>query len=126
METHENSLSAAQWAVMEHLWSKGSLSGREAAERMGAETGWNRSTTLTLLRRMEEKGFVRSGVEGGVKLFYPVLRREDAAMQVTENLLERVYHGSISMLLSALTHKQNLSQEEIHKLHALLDGMEGK
>lgn len=126
MEMHGNSLSSAQWAVMEHLWRKGSLTGREATDVMEAEIGWSRSTTLTMLRRMEEKGFVRSTVNGGVKTFYPVLRREDAAMQVTENLLERVYHGSISMLLSALTHKQNLSQEEIRKLHALLDGMEGK
>lgn len=126
MEMHGNSLSSAQWAVMEHLWRNGSLTGREATDVMEAEIGWSRSTTLTMLRRMEEKGFVRSTANGGVKTFYPVLRREDAAMQVTENLLERVYHGSISMLLSALTHKQNLSQEEIHKLHALLDGMEGK
>lgn len=126
MDMHGNGLSSAQWAVMEHLWRNGSLTGREATDVMEAETGWNRSTTLTLLRRMEEKGFVRSTVDGGVKTFYPALRREEAALQETESLLERVYNGSISMLVSALTHKQNLSQEEIDKLHALLDGMEGK
>ena len=126
MDVHGNGLTAAQWTVMEHLWQAGSLTGREATDMMEAETGWNRSTTLTLLRRMEEKGLVRSTAKGGVKTYYPVLRREDAAMQETENLLDRVYQGSLSMLVSAMTQRKTLSKEEIERLYALLDGMEGK
>lgn len=126
MDMHPNSLSPAQWSVMECLWQSQALTGREATDLLAEKMGWNRSTTLTLLRRMEEKGFVKSAVKGGAKTYFPVLRREEAALQETENFLERVYHGSISMLVSAMTRRESLSREEIDALHALLDEMEGK
>lgn len=126
MDNYENVLSPAQWSVMESLWETGSMTGREATVAMEEKMGWSRSTTLTLLRRMEEKGFVTTVAENGVKVFLPTLHREDAALRETENLLERIYHGSISMLVSAMTHKHALSQQEIDQLHALLDEMEGK
>lgn len=125
MDSHENALSPAQWSVMECLWEAGSMTGREATVAMEEKMGWSRSTTLTLLRRMEEKGFVTTAAENGIKIFLPALHREDAALRETESLLERVYHGSISMLVSAMTHKHTLSQQEIDRLHALLDEMEG-
>lgn len=125
MDAHANALTPAQWSVMEELWQQGALTGREATERMEKKMGWNRSTTLTHLRRMEEKGMVTSGDEGGTKTFYPALRREDAAQQETESFLDRVYHGSVSLMLSAMTRKHALPQEEIDELYALLEEMEG-
>ena len=126
MEHHANTLSPAQWEVMEALWQAKTLTGREATEILEEKMGWNRSTTLTHLRRMEEKGIVGSRTEQSTKVFYPRLPREEAVLQETESFLDRVYHGSISMLLSAMTKKQSLSQSEIDALHALLDETEGK
>ncbi len=122
----DKTLTSAEWSVMEHLWEQGSLTGREATERMEAQLGWNRSTTLTHLRRMEGKGTVKSTQQDGVKTYFPVLSREDAALQETQGFLRRVYNGSLSMMMSALTKKERLSQEEIDALYALLDGLEGK
>ena len=126
MHDQDHHLSAAQWSLMESLWESGSLTGREATEAMHKKTGWNRSTTLTLLRRMEEKGLIGSTVENGIKTFFPLLRREEAALKETESLLDRVYDGSISLLVSAMTHKRALPQEEIDQLYALLEELEEK
>ena len=126
MDHHTNAFSPAQWEMMEHLWQSGSLTGREAAELMGQKMGWSRSTTLTHLRRMEEKGIVESHTENGTKTYSPSLPREDAVLQETESFLDRVYHGSISMMLSAVARKRSLSQSEIDALHALLDEAERK
>ena len=126
MHDQDHHLSAAQWSLMESLWESGSLTGREATEAMSKKIGWNRSTTLTLLRRMEEKGFIGSALENGVKTYFPLLHREEAALKETESFLDRVYDGSISLLVSAMTHKRALPQEEIDQLYALLDELEGK
>ena len=126
MHDQDHHLSAAQWSLMESLWESGSLTGREATEAMSKKIGWNRSTTLTLLRRMEEKGFIGSTLEKGVKTYFPLLHREEAALKETESFLDRVYDGSISLLVSAMTHKRALPQEEIDQLYALLDELEGK
>lgn len=97
MSKQNFSLTTAEWNVMECLWEKSPRTGREATQWLEDRTGWNRSTTLTLLRRLEAKGAVSSDTESGVKSFRPLIRREDAALRETENLLSRAYHGSLSL-----------------------------
>lgn len=120
MDNHSVNLTAAEWTVMECLWEKSPRTGREATQWLEERMGWNRSTTLTLLRRMEAKGAVACDTEGGIKTFRPLVHREEAASQETENFLNRVYKGSLSMLVSSLTKKQTLPQEEIDELYAIL------
>ena len=122
----ETALSEAEWKVMEELWEAKSATGRELCEHMEQRCGWNRSTTLTLLRRMEAKGAVAASQDGAVKTFEPLLRREEAALRETESFLSRVYHGSLSMMVSTLSQKQALSQKEIDELYALLKDAEVK
>lgn len=118
-------LTTAEWNVMESLWEKDCLTGREATEILEERMGWNRSTTLTLLRRLEEKGAITSETKGNKKTFRPIISHEDAALQETENFLERVYNGSVSLMLSAMTKKQALSKDEIDELYAMLKDLEG-
>ena len=116
-------LTDMEWNVMELLWEKGQVTGREATEHMEAELGWSRSTTLTHLRRMEAKGAVGSRTVDGLKTFIPLVKREDAVLQETNDFLGRIYNGSVSLMVSQLTQKQALPQEEIEELYAILDQM---
>ena len=111
---------------MEELWDSGGATGRELTERLEKKMGWNRSTTLTLLRRMEGKKALEVRQEGAVRTFVPLLRREDAALQETESFLSRVYHGSLSLMVSTLSRRQALSRKEIDELYALLKEAEVK
>ena len=126
MDAKHISLTEAEWTVMECLWEHSPRTGRETVAWLDAKMGWSRSTTLTLLRRLEEKGAVAGDTEGAVKTFRPLIAREDVAAQETENLLERAYKGSLSLLVSAFTRKQSLPQQEIDELYAILREMEGK
>ena len=110
---------------MECLWEKSPLSGREVTEQLEKSAGWNRSTTNTLLYRLEAKGAISTVTKGRSKFFSAVLRREDAALRETEDFLDRVYHGSLSMMVSSLTQKQALPKSEIDKLYAMLKDLEG-
>ena len=53
-----------------------------------------------------------------------MIPREEAVLSETEDFLSRVYKGSLSMMVSAFTRKQALSQEEIDQLYAILDEMD--
>lgn len=118
------SFAGSEWRVMEFLWERSRCTGREASAQMQSRCGWSRSTTLTLLRRLETKGAVISETVDGVKVFQPTVRREDAELRQTEDFLKRIYKGSVSLMVSSLTKKQALSQDEIAELHALLDSLE--
>lgn len=126
MEHSKINLTEAEWNVMECLWEKAPRTGRETIELLKDRMGWSRSTTLTLLRRMEEKGAVKSEDTENVKQFYPAISREEAAHQETADFLQRVYQGSLGMMVSAFTKKQNLSKSEIDELYAILNKLEVK
>lgn len=123
MHTEGIGLTEAEWQVMEVLWERAPLNGREMSEIMAERMGWNRSTTLTMLRRMEAKGAVAADM-GEPKQFRPKIAREDAALRETESFLDRVYHGSVRMMVSAMTEKQALSKTEIDELYAMLRELE--
>ena len=111
---------------MECLWEKSPRTGRETVAWLEQKMGWTRSTTLTMLRRLEAKGAVAGDTDGERKTFRPLIVREEVAVRETENLLDRAYKGSLSLLVSSLTRKQRLSQKEIDELYAILKEMEGK
>lgn len=120
MQTHDKILTPTEWNLMECLWEHSPRTGREAAEYMAKSVGWSRSTTLTMLRRMTEKGVIDCAEEGDVKTYAPLIHREEAALRETESFLDRVYQGSVSTLMSAITRKQKLSAAEIEELYQIL------
>lgn len=109
---------------MECLWDAAPRTGREATDYLQKHVGWSRSTTLTMLRRMTEKGLINCEDKDGMKVYSPLIKREDAALQETEDFLSRVYKGSLSLMVSTLTKKQALSQVELDELYGILQQME--
>lgn len=126
MKDRQIALTEAEWSVMECLWEKSPRTGRETVAWLEQKMGWTRSTTLTMLRRLEAKGAVTGDTNGELKTFRPLIAREEVAIRETENLLDRAYKGSLSLLVSSLTKKQSLPQKEIDGLYAILKEMEGK
>ncbi len=120
MTKHEISLTPTEWHLMECLWEHSPRTGREAVEHMSSSVGWTRSTTLTMLRRMTEKGYIVCNDADGLKSYSPAIERREAVLHETEDFLGRVYHGSLSMMLSAMTEKSELSRDEIAELYDIL------
>lgn len=124
MDNQKINLTEAEWNVMECLWEHHPKTGREIVDQLYVQMGWSRSTTLTLLKRLEEKGAVGSESTGTIKQFYPCITRELAALQETEDFLKRVYKGSLGMMVIAFTKKQSLTKTEIDELYAILGELE--
>lgn len=127
MSEENISLTNPEWNLMECLWDASPRTGREATDYLQEHVGWTRSTTLTMLRRMTEKGIVRCEDKDGMKVYSPLIKREDAVIKETDDFINRVYKGSVSLMMSAITKKQELTKEEIEALYAILrEAEEGK
>ena len=124
MDNKNINLTESEWYVLECLWESSPKSGREAVEYLNKRVGWSRSTTLTMLRRMTEKELIRLDESGEMNMYYPLVEREDAVKKETKNFLERIYNGSLSMMVSAFTEKEKLSKEEIDELYSILQKAE--
>lgn len=113
-------LTNAEWNVMECLWELAPCTGRQAVEYLNSSVGWTKSTTLTMLRRMTDKGLVACDGSGEVRMYTALVAREEATLRQTEDFISRVYKGSVGMMVSAMTEKKRLSKDEIDELYEIL------
>ena len=113
-------LTSAEWHLMDSLWERSPKTGRELTEDMQIRQNWNRSTTLTMLRRMTEKEQIAWEELEGIRVYRPLIAREEALLEETESFLHRAYKGSVSMLVNTLTRHEALSREEIEELYEIL------
>lgn len=114
------SLSPAEWQVMEHLWERHPRTLMELVHALSPETGWSKSTIVTMIGRLETKGALRYEEGGRARLYSPTISREQAAVQETETLLHRLYRGSVAMMVNTLADGRGLSSRDIEELSAIL------
>lgn len=126
MRPTSQNLTNPEWYLIECLWESSPKTGRELVEEMKLRQCWSRSTTLTTLRRMCEKEQIACDESKEVRTYRPLIDRDAALMQETDSFLQRAYKGSISMMVSAVAQKQDLSREEIDELYAILRQAERK
>lgn len=114
------SLSDGEWKIMNLLWEHESTI-TELKNELGKETGWDKHIVITMLSRMEKKGAVAHRDGGRAKIFYPLVTREEVSMQETRGFLQKVYRGSLGMMVNAMVEDQALTEEEIQELYGILE-----
>ena len=74
----EQTLTHSEWYVMDCLWQHSPSTVMELVTALHEKVGWAKSTTITTLRRMEDKGLVTVEVHGRTKYYTPALERDKA------------------------------------------------
>lgn len=113
-------LTNSEWYVLDCLWERSPMTVMELVAALGDRPGWAKSTTITTLRRMEDKGLVHCNLEGRTKHYTPAVSRDRAARRETRSFLDKVYRGSVGLMMSALAEDQALSKAEIDELYEIL------
>ena len=120
----DNKLTASEWNILNCLWEHSPRTVMQISSELEKTVGWARSTTITILHRMEAKGLVRCEQAGRGKAYVPLVDREQAEVAETRSFLDRVYRGSVGMMMSSMAQRQELSGDEIAELRAILDQAE--
>ena len=124
-DTDGAKLTASEWSVLTSLWESSPQTVMQLVADLAERVGWAKSTTITTLRRMEEKGLVAVEQTGRGKSYTPAVEREQAVTAETHSFLERVYQGSVGLMMSAMAKRQELSADEVAELRSILDRIEG-
>jgi predicted transcriptional regulator len=105
--------------VMSVLWDQGSATVAEVRERLTDDLAY--TTVLTVLRTLEEKGYVGHTGEGRAHRYRPLVKREAAGRNAVRRLVDKVFRGSPELLMTQLVSDKNLSDEELRRLRRLLE-----
>lgn len=114
-------LSDSEWKIMSALWEKAPQTITQLVALFKARNGWSKSTVITLLKRMEAKEAVRYEEGERARQYYPNAEKEQLSLQETENFMDKVFGGSIGLMMSALVDGRGVSEAELDELQALLD-----
>ena len=113
-------LTNSEWYVLDCLWERSPMTVMELVAALGERLGWAKSTTITTLRRMEDKGLVHCTVEGRARHYTPAVQKDQAVRGETRSFLDKVYQGSVGLMVSALAQDKALSKQEIDELYEIL------
>lgn len=116
----------SEWYVMNCLWEKRPLSLMQLVTLLKESAGWSKSTSATMVRRMTEKELIGYEENGKTKYFFPKVDKQDVVVQETRDFLQRIYDGSVGMMMSALVRQDDLSAEDIQELQEILKAAEKK
>lgn len=114
------SLSPGEWQIMERLWDLSPRTLMELVHALAPETGWSKSTIVTMIGRLENKGAITHAEGEKARRYSPTITRSQAAVQETETLLHRLYRGSVAMMVNTIADGRGLSKEDIEELSAIL------
>ncbi len=117
-------LTSSEWNILNCLWEHSPRTVMQIVGELERTVGWARSTTITTLHRMQAKGLVRCEQAGRGTAYVPLVERDRAVLAETRSFLDRVYQGSVGMMMSTMVKKEGLSREQIAQLRAILDEAE--
>src|SRR6187399_3194098 len=93
-------ISDAETQVMEVLWRTSPLAAEDISAKLEKSQDWQLATVKTLLNRLLKKGAIAAEREGRRYLYTPILARADWAQSESLSLLDRLFGGSITPLVS--------------------------
>jgi BlaI family transcriptional regulator, penicillinase repressor len=104
--------------VMNVLWDRGASTVAEVQELLADELAY--TTVLTMLRTLEEKGYVSHEEEGRAYRYYPLVERSDAGASAVKRLMGKLFRGSPEMLLTHLVSQRDLTTEQLETMRRML------
>jgi len=105
--------------VMEVLWAEGDLTAGRLACILNQETGWNRNTTYTVIKKCIDKGAVKR-LEPNF-ICSAVISREEVQEQETAEFINKLFDGSAEMFFASYINNKNLTREQIDKLKKIVE-----
>ncbi len=113
-------VSSAEGIVMEALWRKQPLSAEDVVADVAKDQGWTDATVKTLLNRLLSKGAIAAEKDGRRYLYRPVLKREDYVAEESTSLIDRLFDGRVSSLVTHFSEREKLSADDIAELKRLI------
>jgi len=109
--------------VMDVLWKEGDTMAKRVADVMRERYGWNVNTTYTLLKRCIKKGAVER-IEPNF-VCRALIPQEEVQAKETDELLDKVFDGSVDKLFASLLGRKQMTAEQIEKLKQMVETLGG-
>jgi BlaI family transcriptional regulator, penicillinase repressor len=102
--------------VMDYVWASGPCTAEACREALAGVRVMKESTIRTVLRRIEEKGYLTHTVEGRTFIYRAAERRENVAVRAVKNIIDRFCGGSAEALVLGMVDNDVLDGKQLEML----------
>ena len=101
---------------MDFFWSHGPGSSEACREALAASRPMKDSTIRTVLRRLEEKGYLTHKIEGRTFIYRASDARQNVAVRAVKGIIDRFCGGSAEALLLGMVDNAVLNRKQLERL----------
>ena len=105
-------------AVMRVVWDSGPCSVEAVYVVVSRHRDLKEATVRTLLRRLEQKGYLRHQTEGRAYFYRATEPSRSLAARAVRQIIDRFCQGSVEELVSGMVEAKALSRNELRRLEA--------
>lgn len=117
----QKDLSAAEWKVMKIVWDLKKGMAREIYSIAGEEHGWSPPTVKTLLKRLVDKGYLKTTTVGNGFVYRPARSAITILRNAANTLLENTVSSATGPLLAHMVEASELDENDLEELQRLID-----
>jgi BlaI family penicillinase repressor len=110
----------AEFRILDVLWNLDEATVEDVVDRLPSNPRANYKTVQSLLRIMENKGFVEHKTRGRAFVFVSRVSRDAVRGGLARRLLDRNFQGSYAAMLVNLVDSKHVKEHELDELEALI------
>lgn len=112
--------------VLDFVWAHPNCTAEMCREGLAGQRKLKDSTIRTILRNLEEKGYVTHSVDGRTFVYRAADTKRNVAVQAAQQLIERFCGGSVEELLVGLVDNQVLQPKQLQRLAEKIASRKGQ
>jgi BlaI family penicillinase repressor len=114
--TRPRNLGEVEQLVMDYVWSHGPVSSEACREALAPKRPMKESTIRTVLRRLEEKGYVTHEISGRTFIYRAAEPRQNVAVRAVKHIIDRFCGGSAEQLVIGMVDNAVLDRKQLERL----------
>mgnify|MGYP000583512642 FL=1 len=109
---------------MQVIWKfKRPVSRMEIEQALQSEKNWSTNTVLTLLTRLERKGFIKRIKDGKAFLHQAIVDEQTYLVNESSTLLGQLFRGNPVNFIAALHSAKKLTEEDLQELEEYINSL---
>jgi BlaI family penicillinase repressor len=114
-------MSPAETEILRLVWQCGGATVQQIRDALPPRRKVGYKTVQTLLRRLEEKGYLTHKLEGKAHVFRPAVQRQAVVKRTVLDFLDRLFGGDPRPLMQFLAEEGRIDAEDLRELKKLID-----
>lgn len=111
------SLSDSEMKFMNLIWDNAPINSTKLVKMVESSLGWKKSTTYTVIRRLSQRDILKN--ENAIVSY--LVKREEVQQVKGDEILGKMYDGSIKMFLASFLNKEKISKKEAKELVNMIE-----